>query len=948
MIIRQLFFILLSVSIFSIQAQVPFIIDAPIRNISDDAEEDVMNGQMNLRSSDLEMAFDRDDQQLIGLRFTNINLLQGAKIDSAFIQFAVDDVNTEATSLLIEGELSSNSETFSTSDNNISARLRTTSTIAWNDVPDWDVRFEVGPNQRTPDIGSIVQELVDQGNWIAGNAMTFIIGGSGTRNAISFDNGDNLPPRLLIYTNVTEIPVVSFPIFKNSLWKYNDTGADLGSSWTTAEFDDSQWVFGQAELGYGDNDEKTTLDFGTDPAAKHITTYLRKAFLVEDPAAFDGLVLNLLRDDGAVVYLNGNEIARSNMPNGTIDYLTLASDNVTDEEERTFVTFELENTLIEGENIIAVEIHQSSAASSDISFDLSLEGKEILPPAIQLIHNSPDPSLEFVDVYIDAFSMGNFVKTNGDTPIPFRSGTPFITDFPEGTHQIALAPAGETDFMWSATEFTLEDNKRYIAMVSGVREPSNFETTFNSESEIAFKIQIDEVPGAESAELDVDETFLLLHHSTTDLPNIRIVAVGGGDATADYPTGVPYGFQIAGGAVAALPYPIVQLTNNDFTVLFDEFRVDLTAFAQQVIILYTSGFYTAEGDQGIEEANFGMFIMPTSGGPAVELPAPDPPQPGKVQIIHSAPDEQLASIDIWMNGNKIVEAFDYLEATKFIDIPAGLNRIAISPHSTTTADTAWSATDVLVEADLNLDIFQTVGRTYTLVAYGARNTTSFENSANSDVSFGLAFEEGRETASSPEQVDLRFFHGATDVQGVDAILEGQIIPIINDLPFGQYSANYVTLPAEAFQVNLTQQENNESILFANNLDLENRAGEAFVLLAAGMLEPSEGQPEFGVYMVDSASVVTLLEEVDITTPLNVLTEEFGIKVYPNPVTDYLTVQGPIVVSQMRLFRADGKVLKQVRESKDQVVIQMKDLPDGIYFLEVQLPEETRVVRILKE
>ena len=948
--IRYLFFLLFSISLFGIRAQnVPFVIDTPIQNTSDDAEEYVANGQISLGSSDLEMTFEGTQQQLIGLRFTNINLLQGATIDRAFIQFTVDETDTEPTSLLIEGELSTSSQTFNSDANNISSRTKTVASIAWNDIPAWDVVGENGPDQRTPEITDIIQELVDQPNWEAGNAMTFIISGTtGTRNAISSDNGANLPPRLLIYSSISEFPIVSFPIIEDALWKYEDSGADLGTDWVTLDFDDTSWDFGQAQLGYGDDDERTVLDFGTDPDNKHITYYFRKKFKVTSPEEFDELTLRLQHDDGAVVYLNGQEVIRSNMPDGTIDFQTTAVEDVEGDSENAFETFGLDNVLNAGENIIAVEIHQATVKSSDVSFSLSLEGKAVLPPAIQLIHNSPDPSLTLVDIYIDAGNTGNFVKFNGDTPIPFRFGTAYLTDLPPGTHSVAVSPFGQEDFMWNATEFTLENDKRYIAMVHGVREPENFETGFNNAEAIAFRIQVDEVPGLADESVNVDETLPLLFHGVPDLPNIRIVAVGVGDATGDYPEGIPYGFPIQGGTVNALPYPNVQLTNNSFTEVYGEYKVDLVPYAQRVVTLYTSGFHTTEGNTGVDSPNFGLYIMPAEGGPAVELPAPDPPQPGKVQIIHNAPDEQLASVDIWMNGNKIVEAFDYLEATKFIDIPAGLNRIAISPHSTTAADTAWSATDVLVEADLDVTTFQTIGRTYTLMAYGARNTTAFENSINSDVSFGIAFEEGREVASISENVDLRFFHGATDLQGIDAILEGQLIPIINDLPFGQYSANYVTLPTEAFQVNLTQQENNESILYANNLDLEDRAGEALVLLAAGMLEPSEGQPGFGVYMVDVESVVTLLEEVDIATPLNVLTEEFGIKVYPNPVTDYLTIQGPIVASQMRLFRADGKILRHVRESKDQVVIQMKDLPDGIYFLEVQLPEETRIVKILKE
>jgi len=87
----------------------------------------------------------------------------------------------------------------------------------------------------------------------------------------------------------------------------------------------------------------------------------------------------MMRDDGAVVYLNGVEVARGNMPGGAINYLTTASSAVSDSDEYRFSDFTVgANLLNDGTNVLAVEVHQSSGTSSDISFDLELEG--ILPP----------------------------------------------------------------------------------------------------------------------------------------------------------------------------------------------------------------------------------------------------------------------------------------------------------------------------------------------------------------------------------------------------------------------------------------------------------------------------------------------------------------------------------------------------------------------------------------
>ena len=164
-------------------------------------------------------------------------------------------------------------------------------------------------------------------------------------------------------------------INKGALWKYLDDGSDQGTAWYSNFFDDSLWKEGAAKLGYGDNDETTVVSYGPDSQNKYITTYFRKSFNVANPDSYLNLTLYLLRDDGAVVYLNGHKAVRSNMPGTTINYDTFAAEFVSGDDEKTFYPFVIDSQyLIEGENIIAVEIHQQNLTSSDISFDLNFAG----------------------------------------------------------------------------------------------------------------------------------------------------------------------------------------------------------------------------------------------------------------------------------------------------------------------------------------------------------------------------------------------------------------------------------------------------------------------------------------------------------------------------------------------------------------------------------------------
>lgn len=165
-------------------------------------------------------------------------------------------------------------------------------------------------------------------------------------------------------------------------WRYLDDGSSPGAQWRTAAFDDSAWSRGPAQLGYGDGDEQTVVSFGPNASEKFITTYFRRTFDVAGPGTFNALSLHTMRDDGAVVFLNGTEVWRSNMPNGPMAFDTLASAGVSGAGESTFFTAPVSpSLLVQGTNIVAVEVHQFAASSSDLSFDLQLTASTELPPA---------------------------------------------------------------------------------------------------------------------------------------------------------------------------------------------------------------------------------------------------------------------------------------------------------------------------------------------------------------------------------------------------------------------------------------------------------------------------------------------------------------------------------------------------------------------------------------
>lgn len=162
-------------------------------------------------------------------------------------------------------------------------------------------------------------------------------------------------------------------ITKGSFWNYIATASTPSTSWMQTDYNDSAWPSASGPSGYGETFIAGTVPYGPDASARYTTTYFRKSFsITESSANIDTLQLSVLYDDGAIIYLNGVEIARRNMPGSGVDYSTYAS---TDIEATLYEDIDLSahiTSLTQGENVLAVELHQSSASSPDLVWDAEL------------------------------------------------------------------------------------------------------------------------------------------------------------------------------------------------------------------------------------------------------------------------------------------------------------------------------------------------------------------------------------------------------------------------------------------------------------------------------------------------------------------------------------------------------------------------------------------------
>ncbi|MES2655144.1 MAG: metallophosphoesterase [Bacteroidota bacterium] len=475
-----LFVIILSYS--TINAQSNATLSRFVSASSDDVEEVVAGGTgtigtIDLTSPDLENMVDGNQYQIIGSRFKNITLPRGAIITNAYIQFTTrGNKNAVLGDIVFKGEAIDSSITFATTAFNVSSRTVTTDSVVWPGSTSSSWGFLAGGtrgvDQKTPNLKTIVQNIVNRTGWKSGNAITFIWRGTGVRNAYTYDGFSIFAPELVIQyqvfpallipnggetwqagaqknitynangiqtlkleysnngitwntitnnasgsagsyiwtlpnnantpaatykirisdssntvfydTSASYFTIASDTLIKpGTSWKYKDDGSNQNTAWRDSAFNDGTWNSGNTELGYGDGDEATLVNacgvVTLNPTCtnKYITTYFRKKVYIPNLNDFNNFSLQVVRDDGAIVYVNGNEVWRNNLPSGTIAYNTLASTDITGSDESAYQLYTLAKTyFVNGWNTIAVEIHQQSGSSPDVSFNLRLKGNQ--------------------------------------------------------------------------------------------------------------------------------------------------------------------------------------------------------------------------------------------------------------------------------------------------------------------------------------------------------------------------------------------------------------------------------------------------------------------------------------------------------------------------------------------------------------------------------------------
>jgi len=200
----QSFSMLLCMCLFveGLQAQQPVTVSSKISSGAADAEENIWTGGVSLTSPDLDLLFDGTDQHeaRAGLHFTGLNIPAGATVQNAYIQFSVDEIDSQAVSILIYGEAADNPAIWTTASQNISSRAKTTASVTWS-PPDWLQLQDRLPAQQTSDLSSVIQEIVNRTGYTSTDAINIImemITPDERRVAESYEGSTSQAPELFV------------------------------------------------------------------------------------------------------------------------------------------------------------------------------------------------------------------------------------------------------------------------------------------------------------------------------------------------------------------------------------------------------------------------------------------------------------------------------------------------------------------------------------------------------------------------------------------------------------------------------------------------------------------------------------------------------------------------------------------------------------------------------
>ncbi len=536
---------------------------------------------------------------------------------------------------------------------------------------------------------------------------------------------------------------------------------------------------------------------------------------------------------------------------------------------------------------------------------------------IQVIHNSADDIADSVDVYLN----GNLLLDN----FAFRSATPFI-DAPAGTAiDIDVAPKTSTGVANSIYNLntTLTAGETYVIVAAGI---TGLSTTSYSDTP-SFELDVFAM-GREQAAM-TGNTDVLVYHGATDAPTVDVYENGVLNTTAS--DDLMYSDFDGYLELPANNYVLeVQDASGAIVVASYDAPLQALGLVDSAITVLASGFLDPSTN-GNGPA-FGLYVALPTGGNLIALPSSQ----ARLQVIHNCADDIADSVDVYLNGNLLLDNFAFRTATPFINAPAGVTiDIDVAPKTSTS----------VANSIYNLNTALTSGETYIAVAAGITglSTTSYSDTPAFELD---VFAMGREQAATAGNTDILVYHGATDAPTVDVYENGVLnTTASDDLMYSDFDG-YLELPTDDYILEVRDASGSTVVTsYLAPLQTLGLEDSAITVLASGFLDPSVNGngPAFGLF-------AALPEGGDLLAlPVGFLgieeTETLDVSLYPNPSNGLFFISGN-EVHEVVITDLSGRIVWE--GNNVQGTLDVSTLPDGFYNATITNAGKVANVKLLKQ
>jgi len=567
--------------------------------------------------------------------------------------------------------------------------------------------------------------------------------------------------------------------------------------------------------------------------------------------------------------------------------------------------------------------------------------------SLQVIHNCADAAASTVDIYAGT----NLLINN----LQFRYSSQTFTNIPAATVlTIGIAPSTSTASSQSIATFTVNfaPNSVNIVVADGIVSPSGYSP---SSTQAPFTLRT--YTAGLTAAPNATTTSLLIHHGSTDAPTVDIVA----PLTGANPTTPNILVNNAAYPVFA-PYLNLPTANYNIQVR-DQFSENVVAeyvaplstlgLGGTALTVLASGFLNPAANSN--GPAFGLYVATSGAGSLIPLPTSTITST-RLQAIHNCADLGAAQVDVWFKSAAtgtapivLINDFAFRSASPFIDVPAGQTvTVYIAPPTSTSVASA------LATFTYNLSS----ASKYQLIASGIVSGSGYTQGA-STAGFNLvANATARERSLNSINTDVLVFHGSTDAPSVNVAADGAGT-IVSNMSYGSYnSGGYLPLASNTSAGNYTLHITNTAgtatvASYQAPLNTLGLSGSAITVLASGFLNPANNSngPAFGLWVALASGGTLIPLPAIVTSSPTAINEGVDLRnsvsVYPNPVTDQVSIRNNNLNTTVQLSDISGKVIAIESSESGLIQFNTSTLEAGVYFLKVESQGSSLTYKIIK-